>query len=73
MSQGRKYLFPSFRPDPSMAERIVGTTKVTAGWKITLLKDVVALLEKGSRDRVEVGDTIVFFVNERGDVLIRRA
>ncbi len=56
-----------------MAERIVGTTKVTAGWKIALLKDVKELLEKGSRERLKIGDTIVYFVNERGDILLRKA
>lgn len=55
-----------------MAERIVGTTKITTGWKITLLKDVKDLLEKGSRERLKVGDKVVYFVNERGDVVLRR-
>jgi len=56
-----------------MAERIVGTTKVTAGWKIALLKDVKELLEKGSREELSIGDTVVYFVNEKGDVILRRA
>jgi len=56
-----------------MAERIVGTTKVTTGWKIALLRDVKELLEKSQRDKLRIGDTVVYFVNERGDVLLRRA
>lgn len=56
-----------------MAERIVGTTKVTTGWKIALLRDVKEILERGSREKMKVGDTVVYFVNERGDVLLRRA
>ena len=56
-----------------MVERIVGTTKVTAGWKIALLKDVKELLEKGSRERLKIGDTIVYFVSEKGEVLLRKA
>ncbi len=56
-----------------MAERIVGTTKVTAGWKIALIKDVKELLEKGSRERLKIGDTIVYFVNEKGEVVLKRA
>lgn len=56
-----------------MVERIVGTTKVAAGWKITLLKDVEGLLEKGSRAALKIGDTVVYFVNEKGDVVPRRA
>ena len=56
-----------------MVERIVGTTKVTTGWKIALLKDVKELLDKGSRDKLEIGDTVVYFVNEKGDVVLRRA
>lgn len=56
-----------------MAERIVGTTKVTAGWKIALLKDVKELLEKGSREKLSIGDTIVYFVNERGDIVLKKA
>ncbi len=56
-----------------MAERIVGTTKVTAGWKIALLKDVKEVLDKGSRERLAIGDTVVYFVNEKGDVVLRKA
>ncbi len=56
-----------------MAERIVGTTKVTTGWKIALLRDVKEILDRGSREKLKVGDTVVYFVNERGDVLLRRA
>jgi len=56
-----------------MVERIIGTTKVTTGWKIALLKDVKELLDKGSRDKLEIGDTVVYFVNEKGDVVLRRA
>jgi len=60
-------------PNPTMAEKIVGTTKVTAGWKIALLRDVKGLLEKGSREKLEIGDTIVYFLNEKGDVVVRKA
>ena len=56
-----------------MTEKIVGTTKVTTGWKIALLRDVKELLEKGSRVKLEIGDTIVYFVNEKGDVVLRKA
>ncbi len=63
----------SFGPDPFMAERIVGTTKITVGWKIALLKDVKELLERGSRDKLKVGDTVVYFFNEKGDVVLRKA
>jgi len=56
-----------------MAERILGTTKVTAGWKIALLKDVRELLDKRSQEGLEIGDTIVYFVNDKGDVVLRRA
>lgn len=56
-----------------MVERIVGTTKVTTGWKIALLRDVKELLEKGPKEKLKIGDTVVYFVNERGDVLLRRA
>jgi len=56
-----------------MAERIIGTTKVTAGWKIALLKDVKEFLERGSREKLKVGDTIVYFSNEKGDIVLRRA
>ena len=56
-----------------MVERIIGTTKVTTGWKIALLKDVKELLDKGSRDKLGIGDTVVYFVNEKGDVVLRRA
>lgn len=56
-----------------MAERVVGTTKVTTGWKIALLRDVKDILERGSREKLRIGDTIVYFVTERGDILLRRA
>lgn len=56
-----------------MAERIVGTTKVTAGWKIALLKDVKELLDKGFRERLRIGDTVVYFLNEKGDIVLRKA
>ena len=56
-----------------MADKIIGTTKITAGWKIALLQDVKDLMEKGSRTRLQVGDTLVYFVNERGDVVLRKA
>lgn len=62
-----------FGPGPVMAERIIGTTKVTAGWKIALLKDVKELLDRGSREKLKVGDTIVYFSNEKGDIVLRRA
>ncbi len=55
------------------AERRYGTTKVTAGWKIALLKDVKEVLDKGSRERLAIGDTVVYFVNEKGDVVLRKA
>lgn len=56
-----------------MTERILGTTKVTAGWKIALLRDVKDVLDKGSRSKLEIGDTLVYFVNEGGDIVVRRA
>ncbi len=56
-----------------MVERIVGTTKVTTGWKIALLRDVKELLERGSREKLKIGDTVVYFLNEKGEVLLRRA
>ena len=44
-----------------MAERIIGTTKVTAGWKIALLKDVKEILERGSRPEAGVVDAAHIF------------
>ena len=56
-----------------MPEVILGTTKITNGWKITLLQDIREILDANKKSNIKVGDKIVYYQNEKGDVVIRRA
>lgn len=52
-------------------ERILGTTKVTDRWRISLLKAVREEFEDGGYD-VTVGDRIVFKLKD-GDIVLEPA
>src|SRR3990170_4253469 len=45
-----------------MADRIVSTANVAAGWKAALLGDVKDPLGRGPRQKPETQDAIVYFV-----------
>jgi len=45
---------------------IIGTTKVSKGGKMTLIKDVQDLL------RIKESDVLVFYKSEKGDIIIKK-
>lgn len=47
--------------------RIIGTTKVTKGSKISLIKDVKEKID------AEVGDKIVYLEDEDGQIVVEKA
>jgi len=53
-------------------EKLIGVTKIASGWRIGLLKDIKEILEKDQLGKLKIGDKIVFYLNENGDVVIRR-
>jgi len=55
-----------------MRERIVGTTKITDGWKIALIQDVREVLDKDRKDKLKIGNKIVYYLREN-EIIIRRA
>ena len=52
-------------------EKILGTTKVTNQWRISLIKDVRDELESET-DEVDIGDRIVYKLRD-GDVVVELA
>jgi bifunctional DNA-binding transcriptional regulator/antitoxin component of YhaV-PrlF toxin-antitoxin module len=46
--------------------KIIGTTRVTKGWKISLIKDV--------RDKLnaELGDKLVFYESDKGEIVLKK-
>lgn len=54
-------------------EKIIGTTIITRGNRISLLKDVKKLLQLKFDIELKEGDKIVYFQNEEGDIVIRPA
>ena len=54
-------------------EKIMGITTITHGYRISLLKDVKQHLESTSGTIISEGDKIVYFLNERGELVIRLA
>jgi hypothetical protein len=56
-----------------LRERIIGTTTITAGSRISLLDEVRKILEEKYTLKIKDGDKIVFYQSEKGEVLIRPA
>jgi hypothetical protein len=56
-----------------LRERIIGTTTITAGSRISLLDEVRKILEEKYSLKIEDGDKIVFYQSEKGEVVIRPA
>ena len=54
-----------------MKERILGTTKITSGWKISLIEDVRILLNERQDKELIVSDKIVYVLRD-GEIVIRR-
>ena len=52
-------------------ERILGTTKVTDRWRISLIKAVREEMDAGG-DPIEIGDRIVFVLRDE-EILIKPA
>lgn len=52
-------------------ERILGTTKVTDRWRISLIKAVREELEEGG-ESIQIGDRVVFKIRN-GEILIEPA
>jgi hypothetical protein len=54
-------------------KRIVGTTTITAGYRISLIRDVRRILETKRKSEIKEGDKIVYFQLKNGDVIISLA
>lgn len=54
-------------------EKILGVTTITAGYRISILKDVRQVIEKSSGEELKEGDRLVYYVNRSGDIVIRKA
>lgn len=55
-----------------MRKKIIGITKITDGWKIALIQDIRQLLEKDRKDKLKIGDKIVYY-QEEDKIAIHRA
>lgn len=53
-------------------EKILGVTTITAGFRISILKNVREILEKSS-EKLKVGDRLVYYQDEKGEVILRKA
>jgi hypothetical protein len=51
-------------------KRIVGTTTITAGYRISLIRDVRKILETKCNRKIKEGDKIVYFQLKSGEVII---
>jgi aminoglycoside N3'-acetyltransferase len=51
-------------------KRIVGTTTITAGYRISLIRDVRKILETKCKRKIKEGDKIVYFQLKNGDIVI---
>lgn len=54
-------------------KRIVGTTTITAGYRISLIRDVRRILETKRKSEIKEGDKIVYCQLKNGDVIISLA
>jgi hypothetical protein len=54
-------------------ERIIGTTTITVGNRISLLDEVRKILEDKFGLKIKDGDKLVFYLSERGEIVIRPA
>ena len=52
-------------------EVVLGTTRVTNGWKISLNKDVRKVLERDG-EPVKLGDRLMYVLTADGEVTIRK-
>ena len=54
-------------------ERILGVTTITAGYRISLIRDVRRVLETKYKREIKEGEKIVYVLLKNGAVLIRLA